>query len=619
MSLELKEEPKITRKKTDKKKKYILFSAILCLVVAIAFLYRKHNAKEDLEKKYVKSTIGVNQRITGDYDHDLAVTCHNGTFVGIRQDEVISFKGIPYAVQPTGEYRWKPAPLALEDDGVYEAYYYGKSPIQTEAESERASYYEQGEECLHLNIWNNRKNPDTRKPVMVFVHGGSYGWGGTSDPIYDGQNFATAHDDVILVTIGYRTGIMGFIDLSSFPDGDEYKESGNLGLLDQVTALRWIQKNISAFGGDPENVTLFGESAGAGSASLLPLIKGTEGLFHRYIAQSGSVALTFSREECQVLTEKLKKETGAATVADLQTLSSASLKRINEKLNDYAIFPERDGVIIPEEPDAAYEAGAARDIDIMIGSNEDEMRYFIQEVGGINNYKLVIPVMYESNIRKISREDRDNIRTAFRKIKLERAWRLTEFYNETLFRLPAIAMAESHARAGGNTYMYYWKYPSAIPYWGACHAVELAYVFNNLDQTIYTGNNIDPQLAANVQDMWVNFAKTGDPSIKDLKWIQYEPIQRETMILDSTCRMEKNPKALQRELLSPLNKYYLNGNYHDITLNIPIIYRYALSTTILLGILFLAGLVIRKLRKRIRKPQGEEVVYDTLVKRYKTG
>ena len=586
-------------------------------MAAIVFLYRRHVSKEDAEKKYVQSTIGVNRRITGDYDGDLAVTCHNGTFVGTRQDNVITFKGIPYAVQPTGEYRWKPVPVAREDDGVYEAYYYGKSPIQTEAESERASYYEQGEECLHLNIWNNQKNSDNKKPVMVFVHGGSYGWGGTSDPIYDGQNFAKAHDDVILVTIGYRTGIMGFIDLSSFPDGNEYKESGNLGLLDQVTALRWIQKNISAFGGDPNNVTLFGESAGAGSAALLPLIEGTQGLFHRYIAQSGSIALTYSKEECQKLTEKLKKATGATSVADLQALDTESLKEINEKLNDYAIFPERDGIVIPEDLYGAYENGAARDIDIMIGTNEDEIRYFIQEVGGVNNYKLVIPVLYENNLKVISKQDRDNIWIAFRKFKMERAWRLSEFYNEVLFRLPAIAMAESHARVGGNTYMYYWKYPSAIPNWGACHAVELAYIFNNLDQTIYTGDNIDPNLAANVQEMWVNFAKTGNPSTADLEWKKYDPIQRETMLLDSNCRMEKNPKALQRELLSSLNRYYFNGNYHNITLNVPIIYRYAMSTTILLGIIALLMMGIRKWRKRSRNPKNQEVVYDQLVKKYK--
>lgn len=259
--LQSKEEPKILFNKTEnktrpanlrkitrsnlpaagkKKSIVILLGAILCFVAAIVFLYRRHLIEEDAEKEYVRSTYGINHKIADHYDQylervnhtdthktgtsydsdikddnhtdthetalpfdsSLAVTCHNGTFLGIREDDVISFKGIPYAVQPTGQYRWKPVPVAEEDDGVYEAYYYGRSPIQTAAESERASYYAQGEECLHLNIWNNQANPDTKKPVMVFIHGGAYGWGGTSDPIYDGQNFATAHDDVILVTIG---------------------------------------------------------------------------------------------------------------------------------------------------------------------------------------------------------------------------------------------------------------------------------------------------------------------------------------------------------------------------------------------------------------------------------
>ena len=135
---------------------------------------------------------------------------------------------------------------------------------------------------------------------MVFFHGGSYGWGGTSDPIYDGHNLVEKYPDLVLVTAEYRTGIMGFMDFSGVPGGEDYSTSGNLGLLDQVCALEWVQKNIRAFGGDPENVTIFGESAGAGSVSLLPLIEGTDGLFRRIIMESGSPALTYSREECVV-------------------------------------------------------------------------------------------------------------------------------------------------------------------------------------------------------------------------------------------------------------------------------------------------------------------------------
>ena len=217
--------------------------------------------------------------------------------------------------------------------------------------------------------------------VMVFFHGGSYGWGATSDPIYDGQNLVEKYDDIILVTVEYRTGIMGFIDFFSVEGGNEYEESGNLGLLDQVEALRWIQKNIAAFGGNPDNVTIWGESAGAGSVSLLPLINDTEGLFKRIIAESGSVALTYSTEECQNLTQMLLEETGCSTMSELMALPTETLVKVNEKLNDYNNFPERDGVVLPTDLYAAYETGVASDLDMLIGSNADEVRYWINEMG----------------------------------------------------------------------------------------------------------------------------------------------------------------------------------------------------------------------------------------------
>ena len=136
-----------------------------------------------------------NKEITVEYDESLAVKCNNGTFVGKEESGVLAFKGVPYAEQPVDELRWKIAEPAADNDGVYEAYYYGKSPIQSEWASEVGSYYEQGEDCLDLNIWTNTKNTSANKTVMVFFHGGSYGWGGTSDPLYDGHNLVEKYDD----------------------------------------------------------------------------------------------------------------------------------------------------------------------------------------------------------------------------------------------------------------------------------------------------------------------------------------------------------------------------------------------------------------------------------------
>jgi para-nitrobenzyl esterase len=266
--------------------------------------------------------------------------------------------------------------MPVESSGVImQAYYNGKSPIQTEWPSEQASYYRQGEDCLYLNIWKNLDDGTAAKPVMVFFHGGSYGWGGTADPMYDGKTFVSKQPDIILVTIGYRVGLMGFVDLSYFEGGEAYPDAPNLGILDQIEALRWIKKNIAAFGGDPKNVTIFGESAGGGSVSLLPVISQAKGLFRRVIAESGSVALTFSKEECREFSKRLMSAAKTKSVKKLLSLSEAELLKVNEKVNDYNNFPQRDGRIIPLNPYEPYINGDTADVDILIGTNSHEMNY----------------------------------------------------------------------------------------------------------------------------------------------------------------------------------------------------------------------------------------------------
>lgn len=577
-------------------KKYIL---VLVLILALVLTGCSG------DEAYTPPEYQENQVITSDYDYSLAATCSNGTFVGQKDEDVISYKGIPYAKQPVGELRWKKAEYPDDSNEVYEAYYYGKSPIQTEWPSETGSYYEQGEDCLYLNVWtadNNLKN----KPVMVFLHGGSYGWGGTTDPLYDGHNFVQEHDDVILITVGYRTGIMGFIDFDSVEGGEEYAESGNLGLLDQVAALKWINENITAFGGDPSNVTVFGESAGAGSVSLLPLIDEAEGLFQKVIAESGSIALTYSTEECQRLTEMLLDETGAENMDDLMALSEEELMEINENLNDYNNFPERDGVVIPENLYAAYENGESAEIDMIIGTNADETRYWINEMGysvpfidGKYTYALLMPLMFDSNMKEVSEGDRQYVDAFMQDQTDQHIWNLSEFYNELLFRVPAIAMADSHSRNGGNVYMYYWEYPSAIGELGACHAVELAYVFNNLDETIYTGDNIDENLAAEVQEMWVNFARTGDPSTENNDWRNYTYDDPDTIILDSDIHMREDLLTDQENLIKPLLDYGFNGCYTNLELNTLAFYRIiAVALACLIIFSWALVMIIRKIRDK---------------------
>ena len=583
-------EIKTSKKKKIRKKGLLKWGlgwlgATAAVVAGVIFM-QGHQSDKLLAKRRSQMTAmyGENQRIEGDYDRALAVTCHNGTFVGRQKNGVRSYKGIPYAVPPVGQLRWKAPVPAKKDDKVYQAYYFGKSPIQTEAETELSSLYPQGEDCLTLNIWSDKSRVKGGKTVMVFFPGGGFGWGGTADPIYDGHNFAAAQKDVILVTVNYRIGMMGFMDFSEVRGGENYAQSGNLGLLDQVCALKWIHQNISKFGGDPNNVTIFGESAGGSSVSLLPFIKDAKGLFKRAIAQSGSHAFTYSRTECQTLTRKLLEETGAKNMAGLRALSEADLKKVNEQLNDYNNFPERDGVVLPKNLYRAYAQGKAADIDMMIGTNADEARYWIGEVGGFRIYQAAVPLLYKSFMSRIKPEDKGYARAFLEIQRGEDLWKKTEFFNDILFRGPAIYQAGAQSRNGAKTYMYYWTKGSSIPNYLAAHAVELAYVFGNTDCTIFTGMKADKKLSSTVQQMWVNFAKNSDPGTDEHAWEPYNEDTRQTMILGDSIYMKSDPLREQRMLIEPLLRYQFNGYYMMIDYALKVLVRDVLSSLIILFI-----------------------------------
>ena len=584
---------------------------LILLLIASVALFSGCGKGEDIDplKNRMLGMYGENRQIDGEYDATLSAVCNNGIFVGTDDSGVVSYKGIPYAEAPVGELRWKDPVPARDSDSVYEAYYFGCSPIQTEWPSEAGSYYPQSEDCLKLNIWTNPAGPSEGKPVMVFFHGGSYGWGATSDPIYDGHNLVEKYPDIILVTVGYRIGLLGFIDLSSVPGGEDYSTSGNLGLLDQICALKWIRKNIAAFGGDPANVTVFGESAGAGSVSLLPLIADADGLYRRVIAESGSVALTYSKEECQNLTGMLLDRRGCKSMDELTALSESEIMELNEYLNDYNNFPERDGIVLPEDLYAAYERGEAAHVDMLIGTNADEARYWIWEMGYYTDlipgeliYTQLLPVMFENNCRRLSDQDKDRVNAFLSAQSGKKVWKLTELYNELLFRIPAMKQAELHSNNGNRVYTYYWTMPGEIDTVGACHAIELAYVFNNPQENIYTGNKYDQALADTVQEMWIDFARTGDPGTGSVSWEPYTSENRMTMMLGEDIRMECDLKREQRELTEPLLGYYFNGCYSQLDMNVPQVRRICaqLLAAVVLVAAIIAGviLIIKKARSK---------------------
>ena len=256
-----------------RKFKQMMFAAILISSTTMVFTScsDKNDNPTPSEPEEQETENGMNKKITdGNYDKSLAVKCVNGTFVGKKTENVIAYKGIPFVgKQPVGNLRWKAPVDVTPNEGVYEAYNYGKAPFQ--AAGDPAGEYGQSEDCLYLNVWKADETSERKKPVMVWIYGGGFEVGGTTDPQYDCQNLVQENPDVIFVTITYRLAAYGFLHLSHLPDGKDYPDAQNLGTLDQLMALKWVHNNIAAFGGDPDNVTIWGESAGGSSCSLLAL------------------------------------------------------------------------------------------------------------------------------------------------------------------------------------------------------------------------------------------------------------------------------------------------------------------------------------------------------------
>ena len=494
------------------------------------------------EKERIRSQYGENKKITdGNYDKSLAVKCINGTFVGKKTDDVIAYKGIPFVgEQPVGKNRWK-APVAyVPDNGVYEAYYNGKSPIQSETITEGGSLYVQGEDCLYLNIWRTDEATTDKKPVMVWIHGGAYEMGGTVDPLYECHNLVKENPDIITVSIEYRVGVFGFLHLSHLPDGKDYPDAQNLGLMDQMMALKWVHENIASFGGDPDNVTIFGESAGAGSVTLLPLIEGSHQYFKRVIAQSGSSSMSRTTEAAKACTDELMKALGCKTVADLQNVEIEKFLTIGGPLLTLRITPERDGKYLPLDTWEAYANGAAKDIVILQGCNKDEMHYFV--VGfGPENYTKWANQRKEEKLAQLTDEEKAMVESFCNDIKAEEDYEpVCRLLDQVWFNAQLIRTAEEQTKAGGKTYVYYFTPESSIPLMKCGHAVELSTVFNHPEETVFTGRAFDETFSKTMRKMWVQFAKTGNPSLSTeispdgnaKEWPLYDLGEKKVMVLD---------------------------------------------------------------------------------------
>ena len=557
-----------------KKSRLWMFAGILiCSTMAVMAASTKDNMANDVGnemeqyKETVRSWYGENKTIVdGNYDKSLAVKCINGTFVGKKVDNTIVFKGIPYVgQQPMGSLRWKAPVDATPNDGVYEAYYNAKAAPQPEVEL--SSIYYQGEDCLYLNIWKPATTAAEKKPVIVWVHGGAYSYGGTVDPLYDFHNFVEENPEVIVVSIAYRLGVLGFLHLSHLPDGKDYPDTQNLGLLDQLKALKWVHENIAAFGGNPDNVTLMGESAGGGSVTNLSLIKGSHQYFKKVIALSGNPGLSTSTEAAIACTNELMDALGCKTVADLKKIDAQKLVGVATELLPLRMAPERDGNLLPRNPWEAVANGAVKDITFLHGVNKDEMNFFLVGMGGPEPFNAWAADRKAKKLALMTDEEKALTESFCKDVKGESYEPYCKWFSQLMFNAPCIRLSESQTKAGGKSFTYYFTVESALPMLKSAHGMALAPLFKHPEMDGDTGRAFDETFSKTMRKMFVQFAKTGNPSInadispdgKAKEWQLYDVSDKKVMVFDEFNihqAKESDIKIVDWDRTFFLTKYY---------------------------------------------------------------
>jgi para-nitrobenzyl esterase len=488
--------------------------------------------------------------------NNIVVKTRSGEVHGSVTYGVHVFKGIPYAAPPFGVNRLRPPQPVAPWSGVRDALAYGPKSPQPPYPPQVALFLPEltipGEDCLTLNIWSPSLGSAGR-PVMVWIPGGMFEYHGTgASPWYDGRRFA--RDGIVCVTINYRVGAEGFLYL----DGG----NANRGLLDQIAALEWVRENIAAFGGDPSNVTIFGESAGAMSVGTLLAMPRADGLFQRAIAQSGAAHHVTSAAIAQRISQYLAEKLGVA--ATREAIAAVPLDRLlacQEEVKaevDAHPDPERwgevaatmlpwepvvDGEFLPERPIDRIVAGSGAGVDVMAGTNTHEHRLFLALGGAIDQitdealagavaaYGLPIETALMTYRAAYPNASAGDLLAAI----------LTDWY----WRIPAIRLADAHAKNTAATYMYEfaWRSPQFNGRLGACHALEIAFVFDTLGNGTQPLLGPDPpqQLADTMHAAWVAFATSGDPG-----WPKYDLQRRATMRFGTTSKVVDDPRSAER-------------------------------------------------------------------------
>jgi para-nitrobenzyl esterase len=478
------------------------------------------------------------------------VKIDTGIVEGKNVGTVHAFLGIPYAAPPLGKLRWKPPAPPTNWTSVRRAVSFGARCMQTRVYSDMV-FRDPGisEDCLMLNVWTH-VGGKTALPVMVWIHGGGFAAGASSEPRQDGARLAKI--GVVVVSMNYRMGIFGFFVHPELTAESGKSASGNYGLLDIVAALQWVQRNIAAFGGDPGNVTIFGESAGSFAVSALMASPLANGLFHKAIGESGaafhSTGLSFrSRAEREPVDSKFMSSVmGIQTLAQLRTVPAKKLldaaSKKTEGHDDFSFGPDTDGYFLPESVPAIFAAGQQNDVPLVAGWNRDEGSFEVAKT------KPTVASLKERAGKEFDDHSAEFLRL-YPADNDQQAYRALEDFEGDRFIAFSTWKWMEMQKATGKQTVYRYRFDLALPPDPkepgpavANHSGEIEYVFGMLDSKARPWRPEDRKLSEQMQKYWTNFARTGDPNGADLpKWPVYESTSScETMYLSATPEARKD-------------------------------------------------------------------------------
>jgi para-nitrobenzyl esterase len=441
------------------------------------------------------------------------VQIESGALQGAFVDGLTVYKGVPYAAPPVADLRWREPRRVKPWKGVRSAKVFAPACMQTGVSMPGETPPIVSEDCLYLNIWTPVSTPHKRLPVLVWIHGGGYTNGSASMPLYWGDRLA--HKGVIVVTIAYRLGPLGFLAHPGLTAESAHRSSGNYGLMDQIAALQWVHRNIAAFGGDENRVTIAGQSSGSISISILMASPLAKGLFRQAIGESGGLfeplqlAPKYLLGEAEKDGEKFATSLGAASVEDLRRLPAARLTGNEGGIAHPVIEP----YLLPRSPYETFTAGAQNDVPLLLGSNAEEARSLVNVSG-------VTAATFESDIAQSFGALPPPLMAAYpHATDVEARMARLNFERDLRFAWDMWAWARLQA-ATGRSPVYYFSFQQQPPFptdsvyagWGASHFAELWYVFDHLDQSPWHWTSSDLTVAADISEYWANFAKSGDPN-----------------------------------------------------------------------------------------------------------